>query len=156
MPPKAELKAEPKAEIVTQFCRFIIIGLINTVVDFSVLNSATWLSGSTEGVGYAFQKGGAFIFAAGCSYFLNKRWCFEDDCKHKEGRKIARFLIISTGGLIINVAAATVTVTYLKPFISNEIVRLGVQVWVNIGALFGSASGLMWNFIGYKFIVFRK
>lgn len=29
-------------------------------------------------------------------------------------------------------------------------------IWINIGALSGTAVGLIWNFIGYRFIVFKE
>jgi hypothetical protein len=60
--------------------------------------------------------------------------------------------------MLINVTAATVVVTYLKPVINPalNLAFLTDQIWVNIGALGGTAIGLIWNFAGYKFWVFKK
>jgi len=67
-------------------------------------------------------------------------------------------MIVSIIGMIINVSVATLTITYLKDPI-NSIVNLSImtdQIWVNLSALCGTAIGLIWNFLGYKFIVFKK
>jgi putative flippase GtrA len=63
-------------------------------------------------------------------------------------------MAISVIGALINVAVAALSVTYLRPFIHSE--YLNSQVWVNIGALLGTAAALAWNFLGYKFLVFKE
>ncbi|KKQ04546.1 MAG: hypothetical protein US15_C0051G0001, partial [Candidatus Moranbacteria bacterium GW2011_GWF1_36_4] len=90
--------------------------------------------------------------------FLNKHWTFQDKSKKDEGRKFSQFIFVSIIGMLINVSVATITVTYLKEPI-NEFVNLKFltdQLWVSIGGLAGTAVGLFWNFIGYKFWVFKK
>lgn len=127
---------------------------MNTLVDLVILNLETLASGITSGSGYAVQKGISFICAVTFSYFLNKNWTFEDKSKEEQGKKFSQFLFVSIIGMIINVTAATVAVTYVKPLIPLSF--LTDQLWVSIGALCGTAMGLVWNFLGYKFWVFKK
>ncbi len=141
-------------KLIKQFSKFFVIGIINTGVDLAVLNIETLITGEKEGYLYAVQKGVSFMVAVTFSYFMNKYWAFQDKNKENEGRKFSQFLFVSFIGMAINMTAATVAVTYIQPLIQIDF--LTPQMWVNIGALTGSACGLIWNFIGYKFWVFKK
>ncbi len=141
-----------------QFLKFALVGVMNTLVDLIVLNTETLLTGVKDGSGYAVQKGFSFLVAVTFSYVLNKHWTFEDKSQENQARKFSQFLSVSIIGMLINVTTATVVVTYLKPVV-NPALNLSFltdQIWVNIGALSGTAIGLIWNFIGYKFWVFKK
>jgi putative flippase GtrA len=147
-----------KFPVIRQFAKFVLVGVMNTLVDLVILNIETSLSSVREGSGYAVQKGVSFLFAVTFSYFVNKRWTFQDSSKEEEGKKFSQFFSVSVVGMVINVTVATLMVTYGKPVI-NPILNmpfLSDQIWVNIGALSGTAIGLIWNFIGYKFWVFKK
>lgn len=144
--------------VIKQFAKFALVGVMNTAIDLIVLNLETIATGVKEGSGYAVQKGISFLAAVTFSYFLNKHWTFRDQSQEDEGKKFSQFFLISVIGMFINVTVATVTVTYLK-YPINSLLNLSFltdQTWVNLGALSGTAIGLIWNFIGYKFIVFKK
>jgi putative flippase GtrA len=138
-----------------QLSRFSIVGVLNTGVDLAVLNAATLLTGVKVGTGYALQKGLSFFAAAIFSYVLNKRWTFGDLSQTDQTKKFAQFFTISVVGALINVSTATATVTYGKPFV-HSLLAMPDQVWVNVGALCGTAAGFLLNFFGYKLIVFRS
>jgi putative flippase GtrA len=144
-------------QLLLQFSRFSVVGIVNTGVDLAVLNAQTLLTGSTEGLGYAVQKAVSFSVAAAFSYLLNKRWTFEDTSRTHQ-KKLTQFFVVSIMGALLNVSTATAVVTYVKdlvnPLVSMEL--LTDQVWVNIGALCGTGAGLLWNFLGYKFVVFKS
>ena len=141
-----------------QFFKYAVIGVFNTGVDLLVLNIETALSGLKEGIPFAIQKGISFLVAVTFSYFLNKRYTFKDLGKEDQAKKFSQFLVISFGGIIINTVVATVMVTFVKPLVNPvlNIAFLSDQIWVNIGALTGTALGLIWNFLGYKLWVFKK
>ena len=144
--------------LINQFGKFFLVGIMNTLVDLIILNGETLLSGVKQGSGYAVQKGLSFLVAVTFSYFLNKNWTFGDSSKQEQGKKFSQFLFVSVIGMIINISVATVAVTYLKPVV-NSILQLSFltdQLWVSLGALCGTFFGLIWNFIGYKFWVFKK
>jgi putative flippase GtrA len=131
---------------------------MNTLVDLSILNVETILTSVREGSGYAVQKGISFLAAVTFSYFVNKRWTFQDKSQEEAGKKFSQFFFVSVIGMAINVSVATLMVTYGKPAINAALGLsfLTDQLWVNIGALSGTAIGLVWNFVGYKFWVFKK
>ena len=143
--------------LLAQVSRFSVVGVFNTAVDLAVLNALTLLTGATDGAGYALQKAISFCVAVTVSYFLNKRWTFEDTSVAKQRKKLAQFFGISIMGALINVSVATAVVTYVKVMVSplESAHLLTDQLWVNIGALCGTGAGLLWNFLGYKYVVFE-
>lgn len=153
---------QPKVNVlkglINQFGRFFLVGIMNTLVDLIILNTETILSGVKDGMGFSIQKGVSFIGAVTFSYFLNKRWTFQDQSSEGQGKKFSQFFAVSIVGMIINVAVATLAITYLKPIVNNllQLSFLNDQVWVSLSALCGTAIGLFWNFVGYKLWVFKK
>lgn len=143
--------------IIGQFVRFAMIGGLNTGIDLIILNILTIATGLKEGTAFAIFKGISFAAAATFSYFMNKYWAFKDTSKSQEGRKFSQFFIVSIIGALINVGIASLVVNMIKPALGGTlIVPLNDQLWVNVAALSGTAIGLFWNFLGYKFIVFKK
>ena len=141
-----------------QFLRFVIIGVLNTFIDLLILNIFSLLTGATEGFSYAGLKAISFMGAVIFSYIANKHWAFKDKSKERSGRKFTQFIFISIMGMLINVTVATIVVTYCKVPVNAflEWTFMTDSIWVNLGALSGSAIGMMWNFIGYKFFVFES
>lgn len=140
-----------------QLSRFLAVGVLNTGVDLAVLNVETILTGIKDGSGYAVQKGLSFFVAVVFSYFLNKRWTFQDTSTTQRRKKFSQFFVVSSMGAVVNVSTATAVVTYVK-VLANPALNLALltdQVWVNIGALVGAGAGFLWNFVGYKFLVFK-
>jgi putative flippase GtrA len=140
--------------IVEQIAKFALIGVMNTLVDLGILNVLMYLSSHAEGPYYSLFKTISFTGAVIFSYNLNKRWTFKDISDNERAKKFTQFLLISVIGAIINVSVATLVVVYIKPLVTLPF--LNAQLWGNIGALGGTGVGLIWNFLGYKFIVFKK
>jgi len=150
--------------VIKQFLRFVAIGVFNTGVDFSILNLLMALLKKYTGWYYTVFKTISFSVAATFSYFLNKNWAFEDKSKGNQGRKFSQFFIVSLAGAIINVGTASLVVAFIPHLIpqANDLLLKFVSekalgtTWGNIGALCGTGVGLIWNFLGYKLIVFKK
>ncbi len=135
--------------ILRQITKFIIVGGLNTFLDFAILNFLIASSGITAGLGFSFFKGISFLVAVTNSYFWNKYWTFESSGKKE--LEFIQFVVVSTIGLFINVGVASFIVNSIGPVGS-----ISPTLWANIGALIATAASLIWNFLGYKFIVFRK
>ncbi len=140
-----------------QFVRFGLIGGLNTGVDLIILNILMFSFSIFEGTGYSVFKATSFCFAATLSYFLNKYWAFKDSSEDHKAIQFSQFFAVSVVGAIINVSIATLIVTFIKPALGGElIIPINDQLWGTIGALGGTAIGLIWNFLGYKLLVFKK
>lgn len=140
-----------------QFIRFGLIGGLNTGVDLVILFALMTLSGLEAGLAYIIFKTISFCAAATFSYFMNKRWAFKDNSKTKQVRKFSQFFAVSVLGAVINVTVAALVVNYLQPALGGTlIIPLSGKVWGIVGGLGGTAFGLIWNFMGYKLLVFKK
>ncbi|MBF0519407.1 MAG: GtrA family protein [Nitrospirae bacterium] len=138
---------------IRQFVRFALIGALNTIVDIAILNLETFVTGLKTGTPFAVQKALSFIVAVIFSYYLNKRWAFEYKSEKGSGGKLSHFVAVSLIGMAVNVASASFVVNVVRPWLN--LIWIGDQIWVNIGSLCGTACGLLLNFLGYKFFVFK-
>ena len=134
-----------------QFSKFFVSGGLNFSVDFGVLNILILLTGFTSGIYYTLFKTISFIIANTNSYFWNKHWTFEDRQTHAGVGGYFKFLLVSVIGLVINVGVASLLVNVIHAQFG-----LSASIWANVGAAFGAIAGLFWNYIGYKFIVFKS
>lgn len=135
-----------------QIGKFALVGGVNFLLDLGILNLLIFLTGIASGWLYSVFKGVSFIVAVINSYVLNKFWTFREQ---KQSKKVAKefltFIIVSLIGLVINNIIASFLVNYLGP-------QAGISenLWASIGAITASIIGMFWNFLGYKFIVFKK
>lgn len=138
-------------ELIIQIGKFVVVGGINTGIDLLVLNLLMYFSGHNEGIYFSLFKGISFIVAVTNSYVMNKFWTFKEKKIERVGSQFSQFLVISIAGFGINVGAASLVVNFVSSpgFISETI-------WANVGALVGTGVSLVWNFAGYRFIVFKK
>ena len=153
-----------KFPIAWQFGKFFVTGIINVLVDFGVLTLLIILVKKYFGIEsthillalgvlvvtiYSLYKAISFTIANINSYFWNKYWTFEKGGDKKS--EFVQFFIVSIIGFIINVAVASFVFKYIHPFSG-----MNYDQWALIGAAAGSIVGLAWNFLGYKFMVFKK
>lgn len=134
-----------------QLAKFLLVGALNTMVDLGILNLLMWLSGIYKGLFFSVFKGISFLVAATNSYFWNKFWTFEKKESIFVGREYFKFLFVAIIGLLINVGVATFLVNVVGP-------QFGISepLWANIGAFVAVFVALTWNFLGAKFLVFKK
>lgn len=154
-----------KIAIVWQLAKFVLIGGLNTVVDLGVLAFVTFLFRSYLGISskdlffgsiaaitfYSLFKATSFIVANINSYYWNKYWTFEHGAVKKTATEFTQFFVVSVIGFVINVTIASYVFKAVNP-----LAGLNSDQWGLMGAAAGSIAGLAWNFIGYKFIVFKK
>lgn len=136
---------------VFQLAKFLLVGALNTFIDLGLLNFLMWLSGIYSGSGFTFFKGVSFLPAVTNSYFWNKHWTFGKRNEVFGSREYIKFLMIVLVGFLVNAGTAGLIVNVVGP-------QFGIsdQLWANIGALLAVFTGFVWNFIGSKFIVFKK
>ena len=136
--------------VIFQFVKFIVIGSFNTLLDLGILNLLVLITVIASGYWFSIFKAISFVVASINSYFWNKHWTFSSGRSATAG-EFGKFFIVSIIGFAINVSIAS--------FIVNIIVApdgFSPQRWANIGAIVATLVSLIWNFLGYKFLVFSS
>lgn len=134
-----------------QFGKFAAVGLSSTAIDFGILNILSLATGVTAG----FILGGVNIPGFGVavinSYFWNKFWTFKVGREGGLFHDFPKFLAVAVVGLVLNSGIVIFATTYLQPLFS-----LSAQSHLNIAKVMATLLVLVWNFLGFKFLVFKK
>ncbi len=136
--------------VLYQFAKFSAVGSLNSFVDLGIFNLETFLLGSLPGTAiFAVFKAISFLAATTNSYFWNKHWTFGAGGASSVG-EVTKFYGVAIAGGLVNVGVATLTRAAAPEAIS-------ANLWVNIIApVAGIFTALLWNFIGYKYFVFKE
>ncbi|MEX0869825.1 MAG: GtrA family protein [Candidatus Spechtbacterales bacterium] len=142
-----------KIKSIYEAAKFALVGALNTFVDLGVLNLLILLTSITAGSTFSVFKGLSFIIAVLNSYVWNKFWTFKSKKKSPEEirKEFIQFFFVSVIGFFVNVATASFVVNMIGPQFG-----MAAEPWANIGALAGTFTVFIWNFIGYKFWVFKR
>ncbi|MFA5871976.1 MAG: GtrA family protein [Parcubacteria group bacterium] len=137
--------------ILFQIAKFGAVGAANFAVDIGILNLLIFISGVATGPAYTVFKIISFIFAVTNSYIWNKIWTFKKTDTKETGKEFAQFITISIVGLILNALIASILVIVIGP-----LGGIKAKTWASISAAVASICVMAWNFIGYKFWVFKR
>ena len=138
-----------------QFAQFAAVGTLNTFVDIGVFNLAAFLFGGAAAIGtvaFAVFKAISFLCATTNSFFWNKYWTFHSTDEAKAGQ-VASFFAVAVGGLLLNTGAGTLINAAQPHALSLTMVRLWSHL-IAPGA--GVVASFLWNFLWYKYVVFKK
>jgi putative flippase GtrA len=136
--------------VIYQFAKFAAVGTLNTFIDFGVLNLEIFLFSVSSGILYSVFKGISFLAATTNSFFWNKYWTFNSKTPANP-KETLKFYVVAIVGWVINVSLASFVVNVL-----SRPVSFSPNLWANVGALVGVAGSFLWDFLGYKFIVFKQ
>ena len=134
-----------------QLAKFCAVGAANFAVDFGVLNLLIFFTGLASGLPFTIFKSVSFIVAVTNSFFWNKLWTFQKKSGESASKDFAQFILVSFVGLLLNAGIASLIVNLVGPLSG-----ISEKTWANIGTAVASVAVLTWNFLGYKFIVFKK
>lgn len=136
--------------IVWQFAKFGLIGILNTLLDFGILNLLSYTTKVYSGGWLIVINVFSFLAANLNSYFWNKSWTFNSKTRGAVN-EFGRFLLVSVIGFVINSVILWFLTTLMKP-----IGGMRPQLWENAAKLVATVIYTIWNFIGYKLIVFKR
>jgi len=132
-----------------QFGKFVIVGTLNTGIDFGVLNLLSWQTGIYGGAKLAPMNMTGFLLALANSYMLNKYWTFKEQSRWSLKGEMGAFALVSAMGLCVNTALLVALTRFMVlPF------GFSPQLWENIAKATATVGSLLWNFVGYRYVVF--
>ncbi len=137
-----------------ELTKFGLVGLLNTAIDLGMLNLLMQATGVFSGSLFAFFKGMTFAVAVTNSYFWNRYWTFGAQGSRWATlgpRSYVRFVLVALGGLTVNVTTASLLVNVVGPPSGWP-----PAAWANVAAVAALTVGATWDFLGYKFVVFRQ
>jgi len=134
-----------------QLAKYLLIGVLATILDLGILNGLILVSGVATGVAYAVFKGITFLIATSAKYFGDKFWAFEKMEKTGMGKEFSQFFFVTLIGLGLNVGIASFVVNGIDPQFG-----LTANNWGTVGGIAAAFGVMAWNFIGYKFFVFKN
>ncbi|MFH1714259.1 MAG: GtrA family protein [Candidatus Nealsonbacteria bacterium] len=134
-----------------QMAKYLLIGVMATIVDLGILNVLIFTFGISIGIWYSVFKGISFVLATMAKYFGDKLWAFEKTGKEGMGKEFINFFLVSLVGLGFNVAIASFVVNVMGPQFN-----MSLNTWASVGGIAAAFGVTAWNFIGYKFFVFKK
>jgi putative flippase GtrA len=134
-----------------QLAKFLLVGAFFAVFDLIILNSLMAYFGITK---EAILKYSTFVIVSFITvtifkYFANKYWAFEKTEKERMEREFGIFFLVTAISGVIQVGVASLLFKFLTLIISPFLAG-------NIGKISGIVVASAWNFLCYKFLVFKK
>lgn len=125
--------------------RFIIVGGVNTAIDFGVLFFLNAL-GVDKIIANYFSTSVALIF----SFFANKSFTFKNQSGDAKKQFIVFLAVTLVGLWVIQPLIIWISTNTLQPYISNEAINLF------IAKLIATVASLIWNYLLYSRLVFKQ
>lgn len=125
--------------------RFVLVGALNTLVDFTILFLLVNLFGTQIVIANVISTTCALLV----SYLLNKNAVFKNTDTHNY-RQILLFAIVTLSGLwLLQGVVVIVTEAWLSTYVYENIALF-------IAKSFASLFSLIWNYLWYSRVVFHK
>ncbi|MBT8227709.1 MAG: GtrA family protein [Dactylosporangium sp.] len=124
---------------------FAIIGVINTAVDFIILNALLWM-------GPLKAKVIATVVATSMSYVMNRYWTFAKRERTSAHKEYALFFALNLVGMAIQLAVLG-GAKYGLGFSENG--DLGDRIAFNVANALGTIIAMVFRFWSYRTFVFR-
>jgi len=138
---------------VYQLAKFLLIGALFAIFDLIIFNFLLEYFGISkdQGVKYAVFVATSFIIVTTIKYIADKYWAFEKVSREQRGLEFGKFFTITliSGGIQVGVASFIFAA-------APSLFGMTELVVGNIGKIGGIIVASIWNFLGYKFIVFKS
>jgi putative flippase GtrA len=132
-----------KIFIVRQAGRFALAGAFADVIDIKVFQLLIIFAPFS-----LFFKAISFLVAMAIKFWANKHWAFEKPGKDGIKKEAIQFLIVTLIGLALDV--------FSFYYLSRIKIGISTKLWVELSIIFAALVTAVWNFLGYKFVVFKK
>lgn len=151
-----EVKEKVKQVLSFDIVRFGIVGCTNTLIDFLILNILFISLGAGRITANIISTTCAMAF----SYVVNRKVVF----RHHAGphrKQIVLFLAVTLFGLYIIQTLVILFLTRVWHGPANVAANAfpGIDAAIiatNVAKVFATACTLIWNYIGYKYVVFAE
>jgi putative flippase GtrA len=137
--------------VIFQAAKFLLVGAFATVIDLKLFELLIWVFSFFTLPSSIMIKATSFIIATAIKYWGNKYWAFQKHEKEDIRKEMATFFMITLAGLIIDVS-----VFYCATKVMGPQLMIPSPVWIKLSVIFAALAAALCNFLGYKFLVFKK
>ncbi len=137
--------------VLFQISKFAAVGFLNTAINFGVLNLFSIITGVTGGLSAGGINIPGTLIAASNSYVWNKLWVFRKIDNKGFFNDVPKFTLVTILGLLVNSVVIILFTSFISPKFGFD-----ARVWLNIGKFIATILGVLVDFVGYKFLVFRR
>ncbi len=137
-----------RAKFIDEAGRFFLVGAFADVIDIKTYQFIFFLLPFPT-----FVKAISFLVATIVKYWWNKHWAFnkEAELENKKivfDKQIILFFAVTLVGLGINVVS----------FYFFDRIEAGLEhrLWTEVSIILSALVSAIWNFLGYKFLVFKN
>ena len=138
-------------KVLWQLAKFLLVGTSNVFVDLGVLGLLQFVTGIASGYWYSVFKAASSLVSIFNSYLWNKFWSFEQKDNSEATKEAVKFFAVALCGILVNNFIASYLVNVLGPQGG-----LSKQGWGIIAGVVAAIIVFVWDFVGYKFFVFKK
>ena len=128
-------------DLIIQFIKFGMIGVIGFIVDYGMLHVGI----DILGLGRYWSALFSFPFAVTATWIGNRLFTFRGKSTHSMHKEWARFFAVCVVGLVLNRGAYSLLI-YSVPLAYHYPI---------IGLMAGTAAGMFFNFFAARRVVFR-
>jgi putative flippase GtrA len=135
-----------------QFLGYGAVGVLNTALNFLIVNLLIVLTGITSGLYFLVFSFVAFLIVVVHSFVWNKYLIFarqqNNELRHRE---YVAFFGVTTATTILNLGVLQLIVNIIGPQWG-----IGAHIWANIAIAITIPIAVVCNFLGYKLFVFKE
>ena len=121
------------------------------MVDLKIFELLVFAFSLVNPVVILITKSVSFIISTLVKFWGNKHWTFQKHEKEDIKKEAVQFFIITLLGTIIDVA-----VFYYATKVLGSHVALPEASWTKLSVIIAALASAIFNFLGYKFFVFKK
>ncbi|MDP1719145.1 MAG: GtrA family protein [bacterium] len=140
-----------KSPALFQFAKYGAAGALSAFLDLGILNLFSLIFKIYSGPALLVFNVFSFLVATTNAYFWNKFWAFKKEGDKPNIKEYARFICVTLTGLVINTAIVFILTTVI-----GAPAGVSAAVWENVAKFSAIIPNVMWNFVGYKFFIFKS
>ncbi len=134
-----------------EFTKFAVVGVLNSGVDFGILNALMLITGLASGGAFLAFKSISVTLGVINSYIWNKYWTFAAAKSSDARRELVSFMVVTLIAVGVNVAGADVIVNVI-----GAPSGISSKLWANIGAISGAGPDALHKFFRLQVFCFQK
>ena len=149
----AETPVTPTSEAV-RFGKFALVGTLNTLIDFGLMNLFT------AGFGWQLVPSQALSFAVAVinSYILNRKWVYPETTEKSIANQFSKFVIINIAGLTLRTVTISPLDRWFYSILENQQIKVGslssTILSHNLALIVVGVFILILNFLANRFWTF--